>query len=277
MHDLLNDHLLFSPDKSTSVYNVDELGFNLLLMGLSYVYGLSVIGTGVALQKRLNKDSSFTRKVIHMFAGYSAFVTFWFTPGYAWLAIIIGCSFTVLLYLARPEGPLHMLFDSMARGEDHQTKALKGPLYYAISLTVLTTIFSNPLLPFLLPFFWVPASCLSMMFFGDGIAPIIGKRFGKHPFGKDRRTAEGTLGVFVFGFIASAGTYMIASCFSSTQITPINVPLMVLVLLLVSCLNALIEAFSPGGLDNVTCPLITTITMSMTVLVLHGFLYEMIV
>nr|MDO8117665.1 hypothetical protein [Candidatus Sigynarchaeota archaeon] len=246
---------------------MEEIWYNLLLMGLSYVYGLSVIAVGVVLQKRMNKDSSFTRKVIHVFAGYTGFVTFWFTPSYSWLAIIIGASFTLLLYLARPEGPLHKVFDSMARGEDQQSKALKGPLYYAISLTILVAAFSNPLLSFLLPFFWIPACCLSMMFLGDGIAPMIGKRWGKHPFGKAGRTVEGTLGVFLFGCFGSIVTYVIAWS-SPTQVTLGNTLVIVLVLLVVSGLNALIEAFSPAGLDNLTCPFIATTILSAVIIII---------
>ncbi|MEX2683446.1 MAG: diacylglycerol/polyprenol kinase family protein [Candidatus Sigynarchaeota archaeon] len=231
---------------------------NLLLMACSYAYGFIVIGIGRFLQRRLGKDASFTRKVIHLFAGYSSFVVFWFSPAFAWLAIIIGVSFTALLYMARPAGPLHAVFDSMARPDDRKAGGLGGPVYYAISLTVLTSICTFPLLPQLLPYFWIPASCLSMMFVGDGIAPIIGKRWGKHVYGNHGRTVEGSLAVFAGGFAGFAITLFIAICFATNQLVPGQIATVIIIGLVVSGINTAVEAISPSGYDNMTCPLVST-------------------
>jgi len=236
----------------------DGLGSNLLLMACSYAYGFVVIGIGRFLQRRLGKDSSFTRKVIHVFAGYSSFVVFWFSPEFAWLAIIIGVSFTLLLYMARPAGPLHAVFDSMARVDDRKAGGLGGPVYYAISLTILTSLCTVPLLPQLLPYFWIPASCLSMMFVGDGIAPIVGKRWGKHAYGKHGRTAEGSIAVFAGGFAGFVITLLLAAFASINQSVPGNIAMLILLGLVVSGINTTIEAISPSGYDNVTCPLVST-------------------
>ncbi|MBN2151866.1 MAG: hypothetical protein JW839_10495 [Candidatus Lokiarchaeota archaeon] len=236
----------------------DDLGWNLLLVACSYAYGFAVIGTGRILQRRLGKDAGFTRKVIHLLAGYSSFVVFWFSPGFAWLAIVIGLSFTLLLYLARPSGPLHAVFDSMARVDDRKAGGLGGPVYYAVSLTVLTSAYTFPLLPELLPYYWIPASCLSMMFVGDGIAPIIGKRWGRHVFGKFGRTAEGSLAVFAGGFAGFAMTLFIAIHCASNQVVPFQASHLILVGLVVSGINAAVEAVTPSGYDNLSCPLVST-------------------
>nr|MDO8087459.1 hypothetical protein [Candidatus Sigynarchaeum springense] len=231
---------------------------NLLLMACSFAYGFIVIGIGRFLQQRLGKDASFTRKVIHLFAGYSSFVVFWFSPEFAWLAIIIGGSFTALLYMARPKGPLHAVFDSMARADDRKAGGLGGPVYYAISLTTLTSICTFPLFPQLLPYFWIPASCLSMMFVGDGIAPIIGKRWGKHAYGKCGRTVEGSLAVFAGGFAGFAITLLLAIFLATNQMVPGQTAIIITLGLVVAGINAIVEAISPSGYDNVTCPLIST-------------------
>ncbi len=235
----------------------------------SFAYGFAVIGIGRFLQKRLHKDSSFTRKVIHLFAGYSSFVVFWFSPAFAWLAIIIGVSFTVLLYMARPAGPLHAVFDSMARADDRKAGGLGGPVYYAVSLTILTSICTLPFLPQLLPYFWIPASCLSMMFVGDGIAPIIGKRWGKRVFGKYGRTVEGSLAVFAGGFAGFMITLFFAIYLSTNQLVPGQTAIVIIVGLVVSGINAAVEAMSPSGYDNITCPLVST---GVFILLLLAFL-----
>lgn len=234
------------------------IAWDLLLMTCSFAYGFAVIGVGRFLQHKLGKDAGFTRKLIHVFAGYSSFVVFWFSPDFAWLAIIIGCSFTFLLYMARPAGPLHAVFDSMARGDDREAGGLGGPVYYAISLTILTTACTLPFLPQLLPYFWIPASCLGMMFIGDGIAPIVGKRWGKHGYGKHGRTVEGSIAVFLGGVAGFETTIVLATFASTNQLVPGNLLMLLVIGLAVSAINMVVEAISPSGYDNITCPLVST-------------------
>ncbi|MBD3186753.1 hypothetical protein GF325_08010 [Candidatus Bathyarchaeota archaeon] len=238
---------------------------NVLLLVISYTYGLSVIGTGRILQVKLGKDVGFTRKIIHLFAGYSAFVVFWFNPDWAWLAIIIGCSFTFLLYLARSRGPLTPVFETMARDEERSRGSLAGPLYYATSLTILTTTCAFPAT---VPFYWIPASCLSMMFIGDGIAPIVGKRFGHHPYGTRGRTVEGSIGVLFGSYAGYCITILLAVFTSNTQILFIPQPVVFLLGVPLSIENAIIEGLTPSGYDNVTCPFITSGTMFFLVVLL---------
>ncbi|HME53582.1 MAG TPA: hypothetical protein VKM55_15255 [Candidatus Lokiarchaeia archaeon] len=232
---------------------------NLLLMIAAFAYGFIVIGIGVAIQKRLKKDASFTRKIIHIFVGFCSFVTFWFSPEFAWLSAIIGCCFTALVFLSRPAGPLHAMFDAMARDGDVNAKELRGPLFYAILLTILTSIFA--IVPGLLALYWIPASCLAMMFLGDGIAPIVGKRWGKHHYGKYNRSLEGSLTVLAMGFAGGLITLLLGWSTSATQSIPVNLAMVIVLVFIVSGINACVEAISPGGYDNITCPCISTISM----------------
>jgi phytol kinase len=244
----------------------DGIVENMLLMAGSFAYGFLVIGIGVAIQKRMKKDPSYTRKVIHIFVGFCSFVTFWFSPGFAWLSAIVGCCFTFLVYLSRPAGPLHAMFDAMARDGDVNAKELKGPLYYAIMLTILTSIFA--IIPALLPLYWIPASCLAMMFLGDGVAPIVGKRWGRHRYGKYNRSVEGSLAVFAMGFAGSLFTILLGFFTSTTQSIPANLAMIILLLVIVSGINTIVEAITPGGLDNITCPAASAASMIFLFLLL---------
>lgn len=254
-----------------NIYDMsDGIIENLLLMAGSFAYGFLVIGIGVTIQKRLKKDASFTRKVIHIFVGFCSFVTFWFSPGFAWLSAIIGSCFTFLVYLTRPAGPLHVMFDAMARDGDVDASALKGPLYYAIMLTILTSIFA--IVPSLLALYWIPASCLAMMFLGDGIAPIIGKRWGRHRYGKYNRSVEGSMIVFAMGFLGGLFAVLLGWLTSATQSIPANLAMVIMLVFIVSGINACVEAISPGGYDNITCPCISTVSMILLYLMLfHSF------
>lgn len=239
----------------------DDIINNLLLMAGSFAYGFLMIGIGVLIQKRMKKDASFTRKVIHIFVGFCSFVTFWFSSNFAWLSAIIGSCFTILVYLTRPAGPLHVIFDTMARDGDVNARALKGPLYYAILLTIITSIFA--IVPSLLQYYWIPACCLAMMFLGDGVAPIIGMRWGRHHYGKYNRSVEGSIVVFVMGFLGALFTIFLGLFTSTTQLIPTNLALVIALVLVTAFINMCVEAMTPGGYDNISCPVISTVAMML--------------
>ncbi|NHI93615.1 MAG: hypothetical protein EAX96_14100 [Candidatus Lokiarchaeota archaeon] len=241
---------------------VNELLYNLLIFLLAFGYVFIVIGVGIFLQKKMEKSSEFTRKTIHVFAGFVIFVVFFFTPSFAWLALVIAGTFIILVYLSGPNGPEFMkaMFSSMARDEDIEEGKIYGPLYYAISITILASIFVwGPLYYY----FWIPITALSMMYLGDGIAPFIGKKFGKNTYGPNNRTVEGSIAVFLFG-IAGATITMLFAIFATTQNIVLNlwVPFIIIT---GAGIFTLIEACTPKGWDNITCPLSVAAYLSILV------------
>ena len=245
--------------------NGGDIIYNILILICAYVYVLIIVGIGIFIQKKTEKSSEFTRKTIHVFAGFVIFFVFLFTPDFAWLADIIAVTFLILLYLSGPSGPEFMkaMFDSMAREEDIEEGKIYGPFYYAISITILTIIFTFPTLS-LFSYYWIPASALSMMFLGDGIAPFIGKKFGKHQYGPNNRTILGSLAVFLLGvagcIITMLTAYYLTQAGLSKQNLTINI--MILVVPIIGAgIFAIIEGITPKGFDNITCPLITCVIL----------------
>ena len=245
---------------------VNELLYNLLIFLLAFGYVFIVIGVGIFLQKKMEKSSEFTRKTIHVFAGFVILVVFFFTPAFAWLALIIAGTFVVLVYLAGPNGPEFMkaMFSSMARDDDIEEGKIYGPLYYAISITILASIFIwGPLYYY----FWIPITALSMMYLGDGIAPFIGKKYGKKTYGPNNRTVEGSIAVFLFGIAGATITILFAIFATTSQVVVLNlwVPFIIVA---GAGLFALIEACTPKGWDNITCPLSVAAFITLLVFVL---------
>lgn len=245
--------------------------FNLVLVLLAYVYVLIVVGIGIIFEKKTSMTSEFTRKTIHVLAGFVIFVVFFLTPSLAWLADIIAVSFVILLWLAGPTGPKAMqaIFSSMARVDDEESGKIYGPFYYAISITVLTVIFTFP--PGLLvPLYWIPASALSMMYLGDGIAPFIGKKFGRYKYGPNERTIVGSATVFGLAIVGGLITMSIAYGITilglgSQNINP-TIMSFAAILITAACF-AVAESQTPHGYDNITCPLISTIVLVVLALV----------
>ncbi|MHA1379208.1 MAG: diacylglycerol/polyprenol kinase family protein [Candidatus Helarchaeota archaeon] len=242
-----------------------DIIYNLIILIITYCYVFLVVGVGIIIEKKTDKTSEFTRKTIHVFAGFVIFSVFIFTPDFAWLADIIAVTFLILIWASRPNGPEFMkaMFDSMAREDEIESGKIWGPFYYAISITILTVLFTFPTLN-IIQYYWIPASSLSIMFLGDGIAPFIGQKFGKHEYGPNKRTIIGSLSVFLFGVLGCTLTMFIAYLLTNSglaqQTLTIN-GMTIVVAIIASAVFTTVEACTPKGYDNITCPLISTIVI----------------
>lgn len=89
------------------------------------------------------------------------------------------------------------LIKSVTR-EGKPEELLRGPLYYVLILALCAVVFwrESP----------VGVISLSMMCGGDGIADIVGRKFGyvKIPYNRDKSWA-GSISMFAFGFLISIG------------------------------------------------------------------------
>jgi dolichol kinase len=124
---------------------------------------------------------------------------------------------------------------TMTRTGDRK-ELLRGPLYFTIVMNILGTVF-----------FLSPAAAVTMgiLGWGDGLAPYFGKKYGKHTYNfVTRKSVEGSIAFLVFGFLG-------AVLFSLIIFGELK-----LVFLLISLFaSVLVEALSPGDLDNILIPL----------------------
>lgn len=122
----------------------------------------------------------------------------------------------------------------MTRTGDRR-ELLKGPLYFTLVMNFMGTLF-----------FYSPGALLSMGFlgWGDGLAPVFGKRFGKHKYHIfSDKTIEGSIAFFVFGFLG-------AMIFCLLFFRQINI----LLLVSAAVVTTVIEGFSPKDYDNILIP-----------------------
>ena len=232
-----------------------------VMLGIAFLYVILVLVIGELLRKVFKKSSEFTRKVIHIFAGFVVYTVLFFDN--PWVANIVGVSFVILLYLAGPSSPvaaLREMFSTMEREEEGQK--LWGPFFYGISIMTLTLIFT---LTGLELFYWVATVPLTIMYLGDGLAPIIGKKFGKKVYtvvGGSKRSIIGSLTLFGAGF----GGAILAMWFNGILAIEINYgpsfvlltwDYIIILALIAAGIATVIEFFSPLGSDNLTVPLIT--------------------
>ena len=105
-------------------------------------------------------------------------------------------------------------------------------------------------------FIWIVALAIVLMVYGDGFAALIGQKFGKVKytvFG-GTKSLEGSLTMFVITTVMSVFVWMVFASIGCT-IPEFNI----VYIIMISAVATLCEAFSHGGIDNLTVPAVTSI------------------
>ncbi len=197
------------------------------LLGLIFVYGYVAILLLVS-EKLLSKYPTFSRKFVHIMVGNVLFILPIFATMEA-MAFLAAAPFVVLTFLMSPYSPIKLNHKVSSSGHG------LGLVYYAIAWTILALFFFDQ------P--WIIAVGIAAMSYGDGLASLIGARFGKHKYNLlgDTKSIEGSLAMFLVLIFAIAGV-----------LTYYGQPISALTIIMVSLVATLLEGITPKGLDNLT-------------------------
>lgn len=213
------------------------------LTGLIAVYGY--VGAVVALSWALSARMKSARKLVHILTG--GIVFFWWLFDSAWvMAGLAALPFIPLLLLATPRSPIKSLKEGPLGARSSEGHAY-GLVMYAISWTIIAF--------FLFEDLFAASIAIAAMSFGDGMGEVIGKRFGKHRYAL-HRTVEGSAAVFavtMLSVVVLNWFYFTAIGYPADSQPALIVPFA----LAVSVLVTLIEALTPGSIDNLVIPLVT--------------------
>ncbi|MGK7939801.1 MAG: diacylglycerol/polyprenol kinase family protein [Crocosphaera sp.] len=209
------------------------------LLPLWYPISLVILYLGVviALAEGLNRlrgtDAEFTRKIVHIGSGNVVLIAWWLQIP-AW--VLMGASFLAsIIALVSYFLPILPSINSVGRQS-------LGTFFYAVSIGVLSQWFWSTGQPQYL------VIGILVMAWGDGMAAIIGQRFGKHSYTVlgVKKSWEGSLTMMGVSFVV-------------TSLILLWVGLPVLTVGIVSLMIAIaamtLEAFSKLGIDNLTVPL----------------------
>lgn len=202
---------------------------NILGLVFSGIYVLLILGISSVLSRR-GAPSEVTRKFVHIALGGWWIIAMIFFTSPVWAAVL-PAVFIVVNGLAHRAQKLTF----MAREKDNTL----GTVYYAVSLTLLA-LFS----------FWigkpyVGALGVFCMAFGDGLAAVIGQRFGsKAAVGMKGKSLVGSATMFAASFVSCVAVLLIA-----------GQPYALLIALLLALVATALELLSIVGLDNLTVPL----------------------
>ncbi len=241
------------------VFTFTDFGFDLndfIVFTCAVLYAVMVLFLADLAKKRTNMGPEFTRRIVHLFAGGAI----WSVPYYThpWVATLVALLFVLMLGLANQDR-FSRFFSAMARPEDLDNNSVRGPFWYAVSITLLTVLFTftgNYLLYFL------AGASIHIMMFGDGMSAPVGIKYGQNHsrlvFGS-KRSIQGSLALLIFGFLGALVGLWFFGVFNQSVI-PLGIEIVVIALI-GGISAALIELISPKGTDNITVPLLTCVIM----------------
>lgn len=206
-----------------------------LAASFAYIFIVLIIATLVAKFSRGASESS--RKLVHILVGNWIFITPFFTD--LWAVVLVPASFIIINSLSLK----YKLIAAMERDDDSL-----GTVYYALSLFILTAA------SFILDWPRLAFFGVLIMAYGDGLAAVIGQRFGRikpFPFAP-KKSLAGTLTVAIVAFIVTALVSLFVR--GGAESAP-ALPLIILVSLLTALFSAAIELVGERGCDNIILPL----------------------
>lgn len=183
-----------------------EIIYDSIILVIVFLFVFAVIGAGEMLRKKKGLDPGFTRKMIHFFAGDAIlFCPFFINPQ---IIPIVPLVMGILIFFSSPKSPIQSMksmFEVMARAEDYAAGHIYGPLYYIISIGILVAIFAFLAGGAYWPLFTIAAVGLFSLYYGDGLATVIGERWGKHKYTIRgcTRSIQGSLTMFVMTFLST--------------------------------------------------------------------------
>lgn len=230
---------------------LQDAGATALVFGGAY----ALVSTFDNLTRRDIIEQKLSRKLVHILSGLlflASWPIFSTSTGARYLAAFVpsmNCLRLVVngLSLTTDEG----LVKSVSR-EGKPEELLRGPLYYVLVLILCAVVFwrDSP----------VGVISLAMMCGGDGIADIMGRRFGsiKIPYNPLKSWA-GSIAMFLFGFLVSISMLYYYSALGYIQLDWMKTAERVA---LVSLVATFVESLPTNGIvdDNISVPLASMVT-----------------
>jgi phytol kinase len=210
-------------------------------MGACYLYITLIIFLSGIIKRRGIIDAKTSRKFLHAMIGTLPIIMPYFSDGL--YPFLVASPFILVTFLATQYSPFPNLINRLGSlreltEEGHSS----GLVLYAISYTVLTYLYGmRP---------YIVAAGIFPMAYGDSLAALVGKRYGKYKFRIfEEKSLEGSMGMFLGSFLSLTLGMIYFSNIYRFEYTSQLIPI-----LSVSLATAILEAVSPKGLDNILVP-----------------------
>jgi dolichol kinase len=246
--------------------------WDIIALIISFVAVMAVVQINSVIQKKRLLTTNVTRKIVHIFVAPVFIVTWplytgdWYSR---YFAAVVPLMF-VLLFAAIGTGKVknEAFVTSMSRSGE-AAELLKGTLYYALLVLIVTLVWfyvPSSGIAYATPVALIMMGCLAG---GDGLADVIGRKFGKHKysFWGSQKSIEGSIGMFLGSIIFSLALVMILGL----EVTAWTLSIFLVPVILFAFCAMVIEALSPKNLDNWTVTIGIAIIMGIAYLTSPGF------
>ena len=206
---------------------------SLLFACLLVIIWLALVGGASEAARRTGASPEITRKVVHIGAGQVILIAWWLAVP-AWVGVSASIFFSAIA-LASYRFPLLPGINGIGRQS-------LGTFFYAVSIGVLTLWFW----PLQQPHY--AAIGILIMTWGDGLAALVGQRYGEHPYQVwgEKKSWEGSLAMCLVSYIV---------CATILGFVQVATPSTWLVSGIVAVLATALEAVSKYGIDNLSVPI----------------------
>jgi len=209
------------------------------LVGVAAVYiyvAVLIVFTEKVFSKRYPVQS---RKFLHIMTGNIAFILPLFQTKEI-MAFVAAGPFILFTFLMSPYSPIKSM-----RGKTSEAGHGLGLVYYAITWTVLAYAFFDHR--------EIIAMGILAMSYGDGLASVIGIKYGKRKYCvfKDTKSYVGSIAMFVCTFLL----LVIALLFYAEPVTS----RVAVYLLCMAGVATIVEGITPLGLDNLSVPFVAAL------------------
>ena len=209
-------------------------------VGIAFVY-IYVILLLIFTEKIISKKyPTVSRKFLHIMTGNIAFILPIFQTREI-MAFLAAGPFILFTFLMSPHSPVKSV-----RGKTSEAGHGLGLVYYAIAWAVLAYIFFDTK--------EVIAIGILAMSYGDGLASLIGIKFGKKKYQifEDVKSYIGSYAMFIFTFIMMIVALLFYGKLSLNYET-------LFLLLCIAGISTIAEGVTPKGLDNLSVPFVAAI------------------
>ncbi|OUL24119.1 phosphatidate cytidylyltransferase [Nostoc sp. T09] len=217
-------------------------------LAASYVYAIGLLIFGEGLGRLFHVKPNLTRKIIHVGAGMWVFGVLLLFNHWE-IGIVPFASFIAVNYL------LYRYRVVSAMDTDDSSP---GTVYFAISVTLLFGLLWRPSGP--IDSVPIAVAGVMAMTWGDALAALIGRRFGKHKYqvGNSVRSWEGSVAMFLS---STTAIFLVLLLLPGSSLSPLavsyGVDRAILAAVVSGALATLAEGVSPHGTDNLSVPLMT--------------------
>lgn len=204
----------------------------------SMVYILSVLAIATIVARVSKGASETSRKLVHILVGNWVFLIPVFTS--LWAVLLVPFTFIII----NSASLKYNLIPAMERDDDSL-----GTVYYAISMFILAGA------GFALGWYTLPFIGLLTMAYGDGLAAVVGQKWGKKAMFSfaPEKTGAGSMMVGIAAFIVTVSVILVFQGTGSLGV--VSLPMVVLIGLLTAIISVLIELTGKKGCDNLTLPI----------------------